>query len=133
MNKIKEENAAIEKAVEQKSSTTGGPVWFRRLHYWWSLFAAGALLAVLGPPALFLAWLTGNHDLVYPLVWRYTWLKLGVKVGYGRRAPDPKQTYVFVSNHRSYLDTVTLFIYGRRVGLLAKGTPGGPHSVAMGL
>jgi 1-acyl-sn-glycerol-3-phosphate acyltransferase len=34
---------------------------------------------------------------------------------------DPKQTYVFVSNHRSYLDTATLFIYtGRRIGLLAK-------------
>jgi 1-acyl-sn-glycerol-3-phosphate acyltransferase len=34
---------------------------------------------------------------------------------------DPKQTYVFVSNHRSYLDTATLFIFtGRRIGLLAK-------------
>jgi 1-acyl-sn-glycerol-3-phosphate acyltransferase len=34
---------------------------------------------------------------------------------------DPKQTYVFVSNHRSYLDTATLFIFtGRRLGLLAK-------------
>jgi 1-acyl-sn-glycerol-3-phosphate acyltransferase len=34
---------------------------------------------------------------------------------------DPKQTYVFISNHRSYLDTATLFVYtGRRIGLLAK-------------
>jgi len=34
---------------------------------------------------------------------------------------DPKQTYIFVSNHRSYLDTATLFIFtGRRIGLLAK-------------
>ena len=34
---------------------------------------------------------------------------------------DPKQTYVFVSNHRSYLDTAAMFIYtGRRIGLLAK-------------
>jgi 1-acyl-sn-glycerol-3-phosphate acyltransferase len=34
---------------------------------------------------------------------------------------DPKQTYVFVSNHRSYLDTAAIFVYnGRRIGLLAK-------------
>jgi len=34
---------------------------------------------------------------------------------------DPNQTYVFISNHRSYLDTATLFAYtGRRLGLLAK-------------
>ncbi len=33
----------------------------------------------------------------------------------------PGQTYVFISNHRSYLDTATLFVYtGRRLGLLAK-------------
>lgn len=31
------------------------------------------------------------------------------------------QTYVFISNHRSYLDTATLFAHtGRRLGLLAK-------------
>src|SRR2546422_5146167 len=34
---------------------------------------------------------------------------------------DPNQTYVFISNHRSYLDTATLLAYtGRRLGLLAK-------------
>ncbi len=34
---------------------------------------------------------------------------------------DPAQPYVFISNHRSYLDTATLFAFtGRRVGLLAK-------------
>jgi 1-acyl-sn-glycerol-3-phosphate acyltransferase len=34
---------------------------------------------------------------------------------------DPKQPYVFVSNHRSYLDTAVLFAYlGRRIGILAK-------------
>jgi len=86
---------------------------------------AGALLAVLGPPILFVAWLTGKHDLVYPWA-RFgagNWLRLsGVKVKVtGAEHLDPKQTYVFVSNHRSYLDTATLFIYtGRRIGLLAK-------------
>lgn len=43
-----------------------------------------------------------------------------VKVS-GRENLDPNQTYVFVSNHRSYLDTATLFVYtGRRIGVIAK-------------
>jgi 1-acyl-sn-glycerol-3-phosphate acyltransferase len=97
----------------------------RRLHYWWSLFVAAALLLVLGPPVLLFAWLTRNHELVYP--WAFfgarNWLRLsGVKVRVsGNEHLDPAQPYVFISNHRSYLDTATLFVYtGRRLGLLAK-------------
>jgi 1-acyl-sn-glycerol-3-phosphate acyltransferase len=97
----------------------------RRLHYWWSLFLAGALLGILGPPILIVAWLVNKHDLVYPvaLFGASQWLRFsGVRVVVkGLELLDPKQTYVFVSNHRSYLDTATLFIYtGRRIGLLAK-------------
>jgi 1-acyl-sn-glycerol-3-phosphate acyltransferase len=97
----------------------------RRLHYWWSLFVAGALLLILGPPVLLVAWLTGKHDLVYPwaLFGGRNWLRLsGMKVHVsGAEQLDPSQTYVFISNHRSYLDTATLFVYtGRRLGLLAK-------------
>ncbi len=97
----------------------------RRLHYWWSLIAAAGLLLIFAPPVLFVAWLTGNHDLVYPwaLFGARNWLRLsGVKVRVrGSEHLDPKQTYVFISNHRSYLDTATLFVYtGRRLGLLAK-------------
>lgn len=34
---------------------------------------------------------------------------------------EPDKSYVFVSNHRSYLDTAALFRYaGRRIGLVAK-------------
>jgi 1-acyl-sn-glycerol-3-phosphate acyltransferase len=97
----------------------------RRVHYWWSLFVAGALLLIFGPPVLLVAWLSGKHDLVYP--WAFfgarNWLRLTgttVQVS-GSQHLDPKQTYVFISNHRSYLDTATLFVYtGRRLGLLAK-------------
>jgi 1-acyl-sn-glycerol-3-phosphate acyltransferase len=96
-----------------------------RIHYWWSLFVAGALLAIFGPPAISIAWLLRKRELVYP--WAEfgarNWLRLsGVKVRVrGRELLDPKQTYVFISNHRSYLDTATLFLYtGRRIGLLAK-------------
>jgi len=97
----------------------------RRLHYWWSLVLAGALLLIFGPPILLVAWVTGKHYLVYP--WANfgarNWLRLsGVKVHVtGKHNLDPKQTYVFVANHRSYLDTATLFLHtGRRIGLLAK-------------
>jgi 1-acyl-sn-glycerol-3-phosphate acyltransferase len=96
-----------------------------RLHYWWSLFLAGALLVILGVPILIVARLAGKPDLVYPWAFfgaRY-WLCLsGVKVRVkGGEFLDPRQTYVFIANHRSYLDTATLFINtGRRIGLLAK-------------
>jgi 1-acyl-sn-glycerol-3-phosphate acyltransferase len=98
---------------------------FRRLHYWWSLLVAAALLLIFGPPVLLAAWLTRNHDLVYPwaLFGARNWLRLsGTRVHVtGAEHLDPNQTYVFISNHRSYLDTATLFVYtGRRLGLLAK-------------
>lgn len=128
-----EESAAIEKTTDDESSTTKSPSFIRRcaraLHYWWSLFWAGALLGTLGPPILIFSWLVNKHELVYP--WATfgarNWLRLSgtrVKVR-GLELLDPKQTYVFVSNHRSYLDTAAVFVYlgrdiRRRIGLLAK-------------
>jgi len=119
-----EETAAIDKTAAGESSTRR-PGFVRRLHYWWSLFVAGALLGILGPPVLLVAWVLGKHDLVYPVAMfgGRAWLRLsGVKVSVrGLHFLDPDETYVFVSNHRSYLDTATLFCYtGRRIGLLAK-------------
>lgn len=98
---------------------------FRRLHYWWSLFVAAMLLLIFGPPVISVAWLTGKHDIVYPwaLFGARNWLRLsGARVRViGRENVEPNQTYVFISNHRSYLDTATFFAYtGRRLGLLAK-------------
>src|SRR5215204_6734155 len=115
-----EESSAI---VE--SSTSRRRSFMRRLHYRWSLFVAGALLAICGPPILLFSWLVNKHDLVYPwaLFGARKWLLLtGVRVRVkGLELLDQKQTYVFVSNHRSYLDTAAIFIYtGRRIGLLAK-------------
>src|SRR5215207_8730233 len=120
-----EESAATDPPTAQESSTPRRRSFIRRLHYWWSLFVAGALLGLLGPPILIFSWLVNKHELVYPWA-RFgagVWLRLsGVRVRVrGLELLDPKQTYVFVSNHRSYLDTATLFIYtGRRIGLLAK-------------
>lgn len=111
--------------MAQESSTPRRRSFIRRLHYWWSLFVAGALLGLLAPPILVVSWLVNRHYLVYP--WArfgaWAWLRLsGVRVKVrGLELLNPKQAYVFVSNHRSYLDTATLFIYtGRRIGLLAK-------------
>jgi 1-acyl-sn-glycerol-3-phosphate acyltransferase len=119
------EDSANAGQTSDESSITESPTLVRRIHYWWSLFVAGALLGVLGPPILIVAWLINKHNLVYPvaLFGASAWLKLiGVRVVVtGRENLDPKQTYVFVSNHRSYLDTATMFVFtGRRIGLLAK-------------
>ena len=109
----------------EESSTTGRRSFMRRLHYWWSLFCAGALLGILGPPILLFSWLVNKHDLVYPVAsfGARAWLWLsGVRIKVrGLELLDPKQPYVFVSNHRSYLDTAAIFVYtGRRIGVLAK-------------
>lgn len=108
-----------------ESSITGRRSFMRRLHYWWSMFIAGALLGVLGPPILLFSWLVNKHELVYPVAsfGARAWLLLsGVRIEVrGLELLDPKQPYVFVSNHRSYLDTAAIFVYtGRRIGVLAK-------------
>jgi 1-acyl-sn-glycerol-3-phosphate acyltransferase len=96
-----------------------------RLHYWWSLFVAGALLVIFGIPILIAARIAGRPHWVYPLALFgvRNWLRLsGMEISVkGKEHLNSNQTYVFISNHRSYLDTATLFVYtGRRMGLLAK-------------
>jgi 1-acyl-sn-glycerol-3-phosphate acyltransferase len=119
-----EEGIATETPNSQ-SSITGWDRTAGNIRYWWSLSVAGALLLIFGPPAILGALILGKPDFVYP--WAEfgarQWLRLsGTKVLVkGRELLDPKQTYVFISNHRSYLDTATLFLHtGRRIGLLAK-------------
>jgi 1-acyl-sn-glycerol-3-phosphate acyltransferase len=95
------------------------------LFYYWSLAVAAGLLLILGPPSILVCWLAGHPEWLYPwaLFGGRNWLRLsGMKVVVrGLEHLDPNQTYVFISNHRSYLDTATLFCHlGRRIGLLAK-------------
>lgn len=96
-----------------------------RLHQWWILFVAGMLLLIFGPPVLLVAWLAGHREWVYPIaLWGgRQWLRLsGMRVRVrGLEQLDPQRTYIFTANHRSYLDTATLFCYlNRRIGLFAK-------------
>ncbi|HEX3558747.1 MAG TPA: lysophospholipid acyltransferase family protein [Pyrinomonadaceae bacterium] len=96
-----------------------------RLWYWWSLFVAAMLLLIFGPPAILAALVARRREWVYPwALWGgRMWLRLSgarVRVS-GLEHLDPRRSYVFIANHRSFLDTATLFCYvGRRVGLLAK-------------
>ncbi|HEX8144991.1 MAG TPA: lysophospholipid acyltransferase family protein [Pyrinomonadaceae bacterium] len=108
-----------------ESSTRPGPSLSGRLLYWWSLCVAAILLLILGPPVIFVSWAAGRREWVYPFgvfgarAWlRWSGMKVRVR---GMEHIDPQRTYVFISNHRSYLDTATLFGHlGRRIGVLAK-------------
>ena len=108
-----------------ESSTGARATLAGRFWYWWSLFVAGALLLVLGPPAIALSLLSGRRERLYPwALWGgRRWLQLSgarVRVS-GLEHLDPRRPYVFIANHRSFLDTATLFCYaGRRIGLIAK-------------
>ena len=108
-----------------KSNTRRGPRIIGRLLFVWSWFVAGALLLVVAPPVLLFARLANRRDWVYPWAnWgARTWLRLtGVNVDVkGLELLDPKQPYVFVANHWSYLDAAPLFAYtGRRMGMVGK-------------
>lgn len=113
------------RAARQPGTTSAQATLPGRLLYWWSLSVAGALLLIFGPPVLLVAWLAGRREWVYPIaLWGgRQWLRLsGMRVRVrGLEQLDPRRTYIFISNHRSYLDTATLFCHlGRRIGLFAK-------------
>jgi 1-acyl-sn-glycerol-3-phosphate acyltransferase len=96
-----------------------------KIRYWWCWFAAGAMLLFIGAPAVLFLWIIDRRESLYPLaLWgAKTWLKAcGAKIRVaGQENLDPERSYVFVSNHRSYLDTAALFRYaGKRIGLVAK-------------
>ncbi|CAN5344254.1 lysophospholipid acyltransferase family protein [soil metagenome] len=96
-----------------------------KLRYWWSWFVAGSLLLLVATPALIFLWIIDRRIWLFPLAqWgAKTWLRAcGAKVTVkGRENIDPTRSYVFASNHRSYLDTATLFFYaGKKMGLVAK-------------
>src|SRR5918997_1197903 len=111
--------------TKAESSTGSGRTLAGRLWYWWSLFVAAMLLLVIGPPVITAALVARRPYWVYPfaLFGARNWLRLsGVKVRVrGLENLDPRRSYVFIANHRSFLDTAMLFYHlRRRVGILAK-------------
>src|SRR3954469_18332672 len=115
------DESGIDASVESSTrATLGGRLW-----YWWSLFVAAMLLLILGPPAIALSLLLGDREKLYPwaLFGGGMWLRLsGARVRVrGLEHLDPERPYVFIANHRSFLDTATLFCHlDRRIGMLAK-------------
>lgn len=96
-----------------------------KLRYWWCWFAAGALLLILGTPSLVFLWIINRKLWLYPIAnWgAEMWLKAcGARVRVkGSENLEEGKSYVFISNHRSYLDTAAIFRYaGKRIGLVAK-------------
>ncbi|HEY0458190.1 MAG TPA: lysophospholipid acyltransferase family protein [Pyrinomonadaceae bacterium] len=96
-----------------------------KLRYWWCWFIAALMLLVIGVPTIPLFWILNRKQWLYPfaLFGARTWLKAcGARVKVtGSENLKEGRNYVFISNHRSYLDTATLFAYTtRRIGLVAK-------------
>jgi 1-acyl-sn-glycerol-3-phosphate acyltransferase len=96
-----------------------------KLRYWWCWLVAGSMLLFIAAPALVVLWIINRRTWLYPLaLWgAKNWLAAcgaEVKVT-GREHIDENKSYVFASNHRSYLDTAALFRFaGKRMGLVAK-------------
>lgn len=96
-----------------------------KLRYWWGWLVAGTLVLFIATPALLFFGLLGRRSWLHPLAkWgASTWMKAcGATIEVtGGEDLDPGKAYVFASNHRSYLDTATLFFFaGRKMGLVAK-------------
>lgn len=96
-----------------------------KLRYWWSWFVAGSALLILGVPSLIFLGIINRKFWLYPIAefGARLWIKAsGARVEVtGEQHLAEGESFVFVSNHRSYLDTATLFFYtGRKMGLVAK-------------
>jgi len=96
-----------------------------KIRYWWCWTAASGLLLFVGLPAVLFLWIINRRLWLYPLaLWgAKTWLSAcGARVNVtGLENLEEGKQYVFASNHRSYLDTASIFRYaGRRIGLVAK-------------
>ncbi len=96
-----------------------------KLRYWWSWLVVGSIILFIATPIMIFYRFRENRDGFFGWCdWgSRIWLKAcGVKVHVaGRENLEDGRQYVFVANHRSYLDTATLYAFvGRRVGLVAK-------------
>jgi 1-acyl-sn-glycerol-3-phosphate acyltransferase len=96
-----------------------------KLRYLRGMSAAGLMFIFVALPVMAFAKVFRQPQILY--FWcdwgAKVWLRAcGSKVSVtGKENLDPNISYVFVVNHRSYLDTATMFSYtGRRMGFIAK-------------
>lgn len=117
--------ARNEKIVFRQSNTKRPPALIGKLWYYWSMFAVASMVALVAPPVMLFLGIIRKKHWFYPFcnAGARLWLWLsGVKIEVkGLENLDPNESYVFVSNHRSYLDTAVLFCYtGRKMSIVAK-------------
>lgn len=96
-----------------------------KLRYWWGWFTVGALILFVATPLILIYRFKKKRDNFFDWCeWGgKMWLKsCGAKIVVkGQENLKENESYVFISNHRSYLDTATLYCYaGKRMGLVAK-------------
>jgi 1-acyl-sn-glycerol-3-phosphate acyltransferase len=100
--------------------------WFiGKLRYLWCWFVVGFLVLVFIPILVLIYRFKKNREGYFNWCdWgARIWIRsAGAKVKvFGRENLRENESYVFISNHRSYLDTATLYCYsGKRMGLVAK-------------
>lgn len=96
-----------------------------KLRYWWSWLVVGSLVLFVVPVLLLFYRFRKKRDGFF------NWCDWGAKIWLwcsgitikvnGLENLEEGRQYVFVANHRSYLDTAALYIYaGRRLGLVGK-------------
>lgn len=96
-----------------------------KLRYYWCWLSAAIMLLFFAAPLMIFLGIINRR------LWLYPWCLWGAKVWLdacgarvkvtGRENLRDGENYIFISNHRSYLDTATLFAHtGRRIGLVAK-------------
>ncbi|MEZ5345015.1 MAG: lysophospholipid acyltransferase family protein [Pyrinomonadaceae bacterium] len=98
---------------------------FGKLRYWWSWLVVGTIVLFIATPLLVYYRFKKKRDGFFSWCdWgARIWLRAtGTRVNvHGLENLEEGRQYVFVSNHRSYLDTASLYVYaGRRIGLVAK-------------
>jgi 1-acyl-sn-glycerol-3-phosphate acyltransferase len=96
-----------------------------KLRYWWSWLVVTVIILFIAAPIMVVYRFRKKRDGFFEWCdWgSRIWLKAcGIKVNVtGYENLEDGREYVFISNHRSYLDTATLYVFaGRRVGLVAK-------------
>jgi 1-acyl-sn-glycerol-3-phosphate acyltransferase len=108
----------------EKNSSTQSP-FVGKLRYYYGWLVAAALVLFVATPLL--VYYRFRHDRENFYKWcdwgARAWLRAcGARVKVrGLENLEANRSYVFASNHRSYLDTATLYAYaGKRVGLVAK-------------
>lgn len=98
---------------------------FGKLRYYWGWLTVSLLMLFVAAPLIVLFRFRKDRSAFYRWCdWgAAVWFRAcGAKVKvFGLENLDPKESYVFASNHRSYLDTAALYCYaGKRMGLVAK-------------